>query len=308
MKITKIKFFKTTILLLLTVFLFTGCQQKSSNPDSQKIKEMQDEVVDLKVKTDQMSEDFASIKQDLEIIKQHLVPSYQAKVDDETETTDVEVKTEEGEQTTAVDVVVDDKKSETTVKTETEVKTVKTDTTNRPKPVVTVPKDPKTAQTKNLPKEPSKPASNKIGGVNDGTHPPLKAKPAEPTRHQTPKKEPADKILNQPKIPEPKTPEPREPAKKSDARNINYTFSDIMDHPYKQYIGVLATIGDILDRDSGIFEPEEVITKAEFLTWLFKTYNAYHKNNILTANPDSILMTFLTMFRRPMKLILIYRV
>ncbi|MEW5820385.1 MAG: S-layer homology domain-containing protein [Cyanobacteriota bacterium] len=279
---------KILTMMLICLILSTGCQQQSSNPDSQKVKEIQDEIIDLKVRTDKISEDFATIKQDLEVIKQHLVPSYSAKIEEDTATTDVEVTTSSGGNNTTVDVVVDDKKTGTTLKTEvTDNKSTNVQTTSRPNPVVTVPVEPKTAQTKSLPGEPSKPASNKLDEKSDGTHPPLKTKSGEIKDHQLPKGQPGTRIIPQPQIPEPKTPEPKSPATKSDARNINYTFSDIMDHPYRQYIGVLATIGNILDKQSGTFEPEEIITKAEFLTWLFKTYNAYHNKNIPIASSSA---------------------
>lgn len=89
---------------------------------------------------------------------------------------------------------------------------------------------------------------------------------------------PATRSVPERRINVPSNPEPKAPATSNAERNIVYTFSDIMNHPFKQYIGIVSTIGGILDTKSGQFYPEETITKAEYLTWLFKTYKAYHNN------------------------------
>lgn len=266
---------------LIILIVCTGCSQKESNPPDEKIKQMQDELINLKLETERLMKVSVETKKDLEIIKQHLVPSYKARLDDE------DVVTEETETTVEqVEVVNSENKETTQVKVVDENQTTVIKTT-RPNALKEDPKAPLQPQTKQMPGEALKPASNNLNTRTDNIKPPENNTINAPRNRDIPKIHVPERSMPKTNIPQPETSEPVSPKAMNKVRNINYTFSDIMDHPDRQYIGVLATIGGILDRTSGKYEPEEVISKADYLTWLFKTYNAYHQNKIHEADRNS---------------------
>lgn len=279
MTIIKIKkFFMLLTLFLGIMVVHTACQQMASNPDSEKVKTIQEEVTNMKLQQEKMAESMAEQKRDLEIIKQHLIPSYKAQINDLTDTATGQSGQSTNEEVTTVDVTVDNNGTKTTIKETFPVVAPGENNQNRPAPVTTQSNVPKAATTNTLPKQSVMPAS-KVNNNTDNRTPPRDVLPKDVNPRNVPREVPSSRNVPDVKVPQPNNPEPPSPAK-ANARNINYTFSDIMDHPYRQYIGVLSTIGGILDRQNGKFEPEEVITRAEFLTWLCKTYNAYHRNNV----------------------------
>lgn len=259
----------------------TGCSQKESTPTDAKIKQLQDEVINLKLETERMMKVSVETKKDLEIIKQHLIPSYKARLGDEdaiieeTNTTieEVDVTTTQNNQTIEEKVV---EEIQTTVGNK-----------QRPNAIKEDPNAPLTPQTTDLPQQAKKPASKKLNTRTDNIKPPENNTIKSPRKQEIPKIHVPNRSMPNTNMPQPNDSVPVSPKAMNKVRNINYTFTDIMDHPDKQYIGVLATIGGILDRTSGKYEPEEVISKADYLTWLFKTYNAYHKNEIPTAEVNS---------------------
>lgn len=262
---------------LIILIICTGCSNNESNPSDEKIKQMQDEVINIKLETERLMKVSVENKKDLEIIKQHLIPSYKARLDDEgnvieeTETTIEQV--DSGNKETIKVNVIDSNQANVA-------------NTTRPNALKEDPKAPSKPATNVLPSEAMKPASKKLNTNTDNRNPPENIPIRSPANRDIPKILIPGRSMPNTNIPQPETSEPISPKSSIKTRNINYTFTDIMDHPDKQYIGVLATIGGILDRNTGKYEPEEVITKADYLTWLFKTYNAYH-NNISPAKYSS---------------------
>ena len=267
--------------IFIICLLFSACQTQSSNPDSEKVKELQDEVINLKLQTEKISQDIAKQNRDLEIIKQHLVPSYKARVKEE-EVTITETTTEiesEATETETSEKSEEKEPANSQVTAPDDKNAIKTSKTSR---------RPETTVQKPVSAEATKPATNNVDKINSDRNPPENYKIAEPKPKKIESDLPPGRKIPEKKIPETKNPEPKPPATSNQSRNIVYTFSDIMDHPFRQYIGVLHTIGGILDRDSGLFEPEETISKAEYLTWLFKTYNAYHANSAPAIKPGTV--------------------
>lgn len=265
------KFFVIFVIFLL---FLNGCQQKQLNPDSEKIKKLEEEMINIKLQNEKINKYMIEQKNDLEIIKQHLVPSYKAKVQPENQAASEEVETvtvTEQVKTTTKKVVV----PETVDQKERHSK-------KKPPPVMDS-EEAKMPQTSAPPKEAKKPPSKHIDKDPQAITPPEKTKTKTPVDRKIPEALPSSRNIPERKINVPPAPEPLEPAGLKSSRNIEYNFDDIMTHPHKQYIAVLSTIGNILDRDSGKFYPEEVITKAEYLTWLFKTYNIYHNNALKPA-------------------------
>jgi hypothetical protein len=211
--------------------------------------------------------------QDLEIIKEHLIPSYKAKINDKE--TDIIEETSTTETTTQQTIETPEVPTKVTAPGET-----------NSLPVSKTSREPVSPQL-NKPQAPPEPASEEAENASTSYKPPEKKTIKEPSPQQIRKKLPSSQTIKQQQIKEPDNPEPVAPATSEATRNIVYSFSDIMDHPFKQYIGILHTIGGILDKTTGEFQPEETISKGDYLTWLFKTYNAYHKNNIPIATAKS---------------------
>lgn len=272
--------YKIFLLLFTTLLLIMGCEQKSSNPDSEKIKQMQNEMIDIKLEAEQNSKALADQKRDLEIIKEHLIPSYKAQIPEEANSS---VQNQPSNADTSVttgtntNVVTESKPTNNNIPAlvKNSAQTTPQKTTSGA-PLGTPPQP----QTNALPSSGQKPPSKQLNTTTNNAIPPQPdanslPKKALPQKNLTP-----NQIVPEKKINEPKSPLPASPSKVSKPRNIKYTFVDIMNSPYKQYIGILYTLGIISDTQSKKFEPEETISKAEYFTWLFRTYNVYHNNKI----------------------------
>lgn len=72
------------LIICVSGITLTACQQESANPSSEKIKQLEDEVMNLKLESEKTTAALSEQKKDLEIIKEHLIPSYKAQITEET--------------------------------------------------------------------------------------------------------------------------------------------------------------------------------------------------------------------------------
>lgn len=234
----KICILKALILVLTLLISITGCTMQSSNPDSTKVKQLEDEMINVKLQVENTNKALEEQKRDLEIIKEHLIPSYKSSfTEDNSEDT-----------TTETNSTTDNSETNTSTGQVNIPNSGSINSSTNASPVPGVPINP---QTNSLPNKGNIPASNNTKDTQPTTASNTKnytiPQPKVNTSGLTPQK-----TVPKVNIPQPQGPLPTSP---SMTRNINYTFTDIMNSPYRQYIGVLSTIGGILDKSSGTFAP-----------------------------------------------------